>query len=287
MSNFSMANSLLVSVRIYRALLIAYPKKFRDHYQTHMVQVFRDSFQEAHHRNGTTGVIDLWLHTLADLLVTALIERLMERSQYMFSPKVMVWGSIASVFGGLMWLLVAPAYQNEAVMPTALLLTLSGLVVLYIRQGKQAGPLGQVGFVLGILGTGLFVSLFVWGVITGNPFGEVSPIPVVVGYVLGTGLFGVGCILIGLRTLRTEILPHGRWVPLALGILKIGFSISVWLLYYLTANKGIDPWEPTTIPAFGFMLLPFPIGILWMVLGAILAGDAAGLQTSEHPSAPA
>ena len=105
MSNFSLANSLSVSVRIYRALLVAYPKKFREHYETQMVQVFRDSFREAYHLNGIPGVIDLWLHTFADLLVTALIERITERSRYMFSPKVVLWGGVAGVFCGLFWLM--------------------------------------------------------------------------------------------------------------------------------------------------------------------------------------
>lgn len=78
MNTFSLANSLLVSVRVYHALLVAYPRKFRDNYETQMMQVFRDSLRDAYHRNGTSGVIDLWLHTCADLLVTAFIERITE-----------------------------------------------------------------------------------------------------------------------------------------------------------------------------------------------------------------
>src|SRR6187399_359943 len=105
MNNSPLANSLSVSVRIYRAMLVAYPKTFRDNYQTHMVQVFRDSLRYEYHRNGISGVIGLWLHTCTDLLVTALMERIAERSQYMFSPKVILWGGLASVFGGLFWML--------------------------------------------------------------------------------------------------------------------------------------------------------------------------------------
>src|SRR5512138_351247 len=99
MNKLSLANTLSISVRIYRALLVAYPKKFREHYETQMVQVFRDSFRQAHHRHGMFGVIDLWLHTLADLVLTALIERISEGSQHMLSPKVILWGGVASAFG--------------------------------------------------------------------------------------------------------------------------------------------------------------------------------------------
>jgi hypothetical protein len=52
-------------------------------------------------------------------------------------------------------------------------------------------------------------------------------------------------------------------------------------------SNGIDPWNPLTIPTIAVLAILFFIRILWMVLGAILAGDAAGLQTSDHPSAPA
>jgi hypothetical protein len=286
MNNSSLANSLSVSVRIYRALLVAYPKTFREHYETQMVQVFRDTYREAYLQMGKLCVLDLWLHTIVDLVFTALIERIMEGSQYMFSPRIIVWGSIASAFGGLLWLLVAAAYQNEAILPMALLLTLGGLLALYIRHGKQVGSLGWIGFSLGILGTGMVMSLFVWGVITKNPFSIESPFIAALQYVLGISLFGIGCILIGLRTLRTEILPYGRWVPLALGILQIGFSISLWLVYYFAAIKGIDPWNPTTILAITFMLLTLPIGILWMALGVTLAINP-NWQISNQPPASA
>jgi hypothetical protein len=286
MNNFPQANSLSVSVRVYRALLVAYPKKFREHYETHMVQVFRDSLRDEYHRNGKSGVIDLWLHTCADLLVTALMERVSERSQYMLSPKVIVWGGIASAFGGLMWIFGALAWQSEGILPSALLLTLVGLAALHTKLGKQAGALGWAGFVLGILGTGLVVSLLVWGWITGNSFSFESSVLAAVQFSLGMVLLGVGCILIGLRTLRTEILPHGRGMLLALGILEIGFGTCLWRLYYLAVFRGIDPWNPITIPAYGVMLLTFPIGILWLALGATLAINP-NWQISNQPPASA
>src|SRR6185436_3796156 len=146
MSTFSSTNSLSVSVRIYRALLVAYPRKFREHYETQLVQVFRDSLRDEYHRNGKSGVIDLWLHTCADLLVTALMERLMERSQYMFSPKVILWGGVAGAFGGMFWAMmgIAPSSGGVAIV-LALVLGLGGLVSLYSRQVGRGGRLGLAG----------------------------------------------------------------------------------------------------------------------------------------------
>jgi tryptophan-rich sensory protein len=286
MKSFPLTNSLSVSVRVYRALLVAYPKKFREHYETQLVQVFRDSLRDEYHHNGKSGVIDLWLHTFADLFVTALMERISERSQYMFSPRIIVWGSIASAFGGLLWLFTALAWQSEGILPLALLLTLGGLAALHTRLGNQTGALGRAGFVLGILGTGMVVSPLIWGMIFGNSFSFESSVPAALQFALAMCILGIGCILIGLRTIRTEILPYGRWMPLVLGVLYIGFGISVWLLYYQASILGIDPWNPGTIAAFGVVLLTFPIGILWMALGATLAINP-NWQTSNHPPASA
>src|SRR3990172_6900139 len=168
MNNSPLANSLSVSVRVYRALLVAYPKKFREHYEAQMVQIFRDSFRDEYHRNGMSGVIDLWLHTFVDLVLTALMERIMERSQYMFSPRIIAWGGIVSAFGGVMWIFSGLGQGAEITFPLAMLLTLAGLAALHARQGKQAGALSWAGFVLGIFGTGLVLSFFVWSMISGN-----------------------------------------------------------------------------------------------------------------------
>lgn len=64
-----------LSERVYRALLVAYPKGFRDAYGPHMVQVFRDACREAIERTGVIGLVALWASTVIDLLHTAHAER--------------------------------------------------------------------------------------------------------------------------------------------------------------------------------------------------------------------
>jgi hypothetical protein len=65
---------LRVSERVYRVLLVVYPKEFRDAYGPQMVQVFRDSCREES-RKGGARVVRLWLHTILDLGTTAILER--------------------------------------------------------------------------------------------------------------------------------------------------------------------------------------------------------------------
>jgi hypothetical protein len=67
--------ALIASERIYKALLMAYPKEFRSEYGPQMAQAFRDLCREELGRGGTAGLARLWVHTLLDLVATALAER--------------------------------------------------------------------------------------------------------------------------------------------------------------------------------------------------------------------
>jgi hypothetical protein len=64
-----------VSERIYRRLLVAYPKRFRDAYGPHMAQVFRDLYREELRRGRTAGLVRLWVRTALDLASTVVAER--------------------------------------------------------------------------------------------------------------------------------------------------------------------------------------------------------------------
>lgn len=71
----SSGRALRISERVYRALLIAYPKEFRDAYGPHMTQVFRNLCREEVGRAGLAGLLALWARMAPDLLVTGLAER--------------------------------------------------------------------------------------------------------------------------------------------------------------------------------------------------------------------
>jgi len=282
MNKIPLANSLSVSVRVYRALLAAYPKTFREHYETQMVQVFRDSFRDAYNHNGMPSVIDLWLHTCADLLVTALVERIMERSQYMFSPKVVLWGGVASVFGGMFWFLSG---SGGAAGVLALVLGLGGLAGLYSRQAGQGGKLGLAGFALGIIGTVLTLAVLWWSstIFSGPTYTiihlRIQGQPVLAGRAvlmgsLGLVTLGIGLVLLGLASLRSKTLPRWRGLPLSLGLLNTIQGITIVLFAYEPLSQGrniFDPWPPEW---YAFAVAEFVLlGLGWMGLGAMLATE--------------
>jgi hypothetical protein len=71
-------------LRAYRLLVYAYPAAFRRTFGEEMWQVFRDSYEEASAR-GPTAVALLWLRVGADLLRSALPERI-----YAMRPAVVI-----------------------------------------------------------------------------------------------------------------------------------------------------------------------------------------------------
>jgi hypothetical protein len=68
--------SLARHQRVYRTLLIAYPRAFRHVYGTHMVQLFGDRLREDRARSGRRAGARVWLLTLLDLFKSAPVQRM-------------------------------------------------------------------------------------------------------------------------------------------------------------------------------------------------------------------
>jgi hypothetical protein len=95
------------SVRLYSALLKAYPKQFRREYGPQMEQLFRDLYRER--RGSRSGLVQLWITALSDLVPTAMVQRI----TYCTSPKEAVMQNrMLAVIGFV--LLFAPLYFVSA-----------------------------------------------------------------------------------------------------------------------------------------------------------------------------
>ena len=68
--------ALLLSDRVYRILLAAYPLEFRRRYSPEMAQVFRTCCRQAYNHSGAPGVMRLWLPALWDWAWSAAGERI-------------------------------------------------------------------------------------------------------------------------------------------------------------------------------------------------------------------
>ena len=70
---------LRVAELVYRALLAAYPREFREIYGRQMEQAFRDLCREERRRGGVVGLARLWARMIVDLAASAVGQRIDER----------------------------------------------------------------------------------------------------------------------------------------------------------------------------------------------------------------
>lgn len=64
------------SERLYRLLLRAYPRAFREDYAPEMLLVFRDAYVDALRRQGKQGVLGLWRDVMGDFITSVCVQRI-------------------------------------------------------------------------------------------------------------------------------------------------------------------------------------------------------------------
>jgi hypothetical protein len=76
----------IFTVRLYRRCLLLYPKAFRLEYGSQMAQLFCDLARDAVHKQQRWGLVQLWVHVLPDLVLTASLEHWQTRKKSMIDP---------------------------------------------------------------------------------------------------------------------------------------------------------------------------------------------------------
>jgi serine/threonine protein phosphatase PrpC len=62
------------ALRLYRLLLLAYPRAFREEYASEMCLVFSDAYRDASERWGTLGVLRLWSDIVVDFVPSVCLQ---------------------------------------------------------------------------------------------------------------------------------------------------------------------------------------------------------------------
>lgn len=111
MREISSANkSLVLSNRLYRLLLAAYPAEFRHEYGAQMAQVFRDRCREVQGRRGggnsRAGLLRVWMETILDLARTAPEEHLQHAGRGVRLMKALLKIAAALVVYALLFMLI-------------------------------------------------------------------------------------------------------------------------------------------------------------------------------------
>ncbi|HEU4995094.1 MAG TPA: ABC transporter permease [Gemmatimonadaceae bacterium] len=77
--------------RLFRALLLLYPRSFRDRFMDEMLEFFRARCDEARKQRGAYGLARLWMHLVADIAVNAPLQHV--RAFRSTSARELPWAS--------------------------------------------------------------------------------------------------------------------------------------------------------------------------------------------------
>lgn len=280
--------SLILSTRLYQALLAVYPSEFRQAYGGPMLQVFRDCTLKTLRENGTAGLLPLWIRMILDTVQTALDEHI-QRGLDMSKSKFVKLSGWAMMLGGLAltlgWLASArPAYDrfnqlsmridlyiNAAEIPlfvmSALLLSV-GFIGLFIRYGRATGSFGRISLGLGaVSGLVSAAGAIGTGVSGGEPWWGV--------WFLGMVFQFLGLALFGIANLRQRSLPRWNGLPVFAGM-----WIPLYVLVGMIIEQGSGRWVELPEAANMILLLLTLAGVAG--LGYLLQSDSQPSDTTAY-----
>ena len=267
---------ITISVRVYQALLVAYPTKFQQEYGPHMLQVFRDCCLRTFHQSGTNGMTRLWAVTLFDL-IQSLVSEHTQKETFMTRSKFIRLGGWSLMLGAVtLFIFLLGATVDANVRPYRWVQTFTGFsqslhiwvtpVLLGIgmfglraRYGNQSGSLGKnilllggiSGFVLTMIGV-VTIETKEWGWIL----------------FFGGSAFSLLCLAVfGLLALQTMPLPRWNSLPIWAGLPfpLIFITLTLVELAGRQTPKGVE-----LVLTIVVMLQCIPL----FMLGNILQGDA-------------
>lgn len=106
------------SERVYRVLLLAYPREFRRDRGSEMAQLFGDLCREEQRRGGAIGLLMVWVRTAPDLVATAFAER----SRVMRDRWLSILAPLALILGlAIAYVDSSPGWDDTGVSAAAVL----------------------------------------------------------------------------------------------------------------------------------------------------------------------
>ncbi len=254
---------IVLSVRIYDALLVLYPAEFRREYRSLMVQVFRDMTRERYRTEGLMGAVFWWSATLLDLTLTVIEQRRKVRLEMSKSTFVQLAATFLVLGGALSGLAAFSQLQPDdhysyygiyqllmwLYAPGYLLLGL-GCVGLGLREDQASGTaarwlligvgIGVLGMAVGVVATSLNDDL--WNLWMG-----------------ATIIHVIALTVFGLVHLRRPTLPIFRALPLMMA--------SGWLFIWSGLPERLFQSMPQVGANALIFLLFLGVGLGWLGIG--------------------
>ena len=177
-----------ISERVYRLLMRAYPKEFREMYGAQMEQAFRDLCREETRRGGV-GLARFWVRVGLDLVSSAIVERRCakdkEAAMRDHKYRSVVGVALATAFILLIPLLAAPAWNLADFVFAGALIFGTGLT--YVLATRKAGNIAYRAAV-GVALAAAFIIVWLEGAVGIN--GPSDPLTVLTEI----GVFALGII---------------------------------------------------------------------------------------------
>ncbi|MGD8404892.1 MAG: hypothetical protein PVJ21_14625 [Anaerolineales bacterium] len=236
---------IMLSVRVYQALLVAYPKKFKQEYGSHMLQVFRDCCLRTFHQGGTNGMARLWAVTLFDLvqcLVSEHAHKEIEMKKEMKPEDIRLAGSalmiggvvfVVSIITGILGDINPSLWGVSAILLTffCMPLLLVGMLAVRNRYGGKVGWFGR--------------NILLFGAILGPVISLASLIGSAVADLwiliyVGPAVLLVCLALFGVVALFKNPLPRWNFLPVIAGLWFPTVLLVPILLPLITGNPSPD-----------------------------------------------
>jgi hypothetical protein len=282
---FEVRGELLVSDRLYGALLYLYPATFRAAYGQQMRLTFRDACRAAYHQNGAGGLLVLWLPTLLDLVKSALEERARQGEFTMSKARLITLAGPLTILVGSMWLVASIGEMVILIEPSSadtfwdvfwlLPVFLSFIPMLFAQIGTRlrfhpsAGVPGRLGLALSVAGCAGMIGFVLASMLVGVIAPQIEQVswPDYVMAVCFLSLM-IGYILFGVDALRYRLLPRWNLLPLLLGSTVLFRIAPDWF--------GLRNYHPLQLSAY-FLHLAI-IGACWVLLGIAMMDQRRELQ---------
>jgi len=262
-----------ISVKVYRALLIAYPTKFQWEYGSHMVQVFRDCCLRTFRQSGTNGMARLWAITLFDLIQSVVSEHTQKEIEMKkeMKPRDIRTAGWALILGGaaLAISIFFGALGDSYWFALTLILTFIcvplltvGMLGLRSRYGNQVGVFGKTVLLIGaILGPAISI---LGTLLQGQGVGELGLL-----IFIGPIVQFICLVLFGLVGLYTKPLPRWNFLPIIAGLWLPIRWLPLMIPPLLTGNYSSGGDSLSSADA---VFIPLQIASL-IALGFILKSD--------------
>jgi hypothetical protein len=265
------------SLRIYQALLVAYPAEFQREYGSHMLMVFRDCCLRAVRQSWTNGMIRLWAVTLIDLFSSLIEEHTrketdMTRSKFIrLSGWSLMLGAVVLFLFPLSWYMkenlydpfrrFSEFYEMSSVMSILVspILLAIGMLGLRIRYGDEVSGLGKNFLLLGAISGPIVTYIGAAGATT------IEWIWILL--YIGPAILLACLTIFGVAVISRKPLPRWNILPLLAGT---WYPAAFFIAMIMAGISG--EWPETPFTTLEFILFTLQCIALFL-LGYILQAD--------------